>query len=126
RPMIVRFLIKLAWFAWPRLINCGIKPLRGKLPALDNQLPGPFDCLFLEVVAETPVTEHLKKSVVIGVEPDVFEIVMLSAGTNTFLCVGDSGTIPTRFLLAEKNRHELIHAGIGKKQVRGVGQKRGR
>ena len=61
---------------------------------------------------------------VIGVEPDIFEIVMFSAGANAFLRVNDARRFPWRFLLREKNRHELVHAGIREKQIRRVRQKR--
>jgi hypothetical protein len=37
---------------------------------------------------------------------------MFSSGTNAFLRVSDAWRFPWRFLLREKNRHELVHAGI--------------
>ena len=51
---------------------------------------------------------------------------MFSSGTNAFLRVNDAWRFPWRFLLREKNRHELVHAGIRKEQIRRVGQKRRR
>ena len=53
----------------------------------------------------------------ICVESDVFEVVMFPSGANAFLRVGDARRIPRRFFLTEKNGHELIHAGIGEKQI---------
>jgi hypothetical protein len=51
---------------------------------------------------------------------------VFSTSPDAFLCVGDAGRFPWRFLLPEKNRHELVHAGIRKEQIRRVGQKRRR
>jgi hypothetical protein len=42
------------------------------------------------------------------------------------LRVNDARWFPWRFLLREKNRHELIHAGIREKQIGRVGEKRRR
>src|SRR5256885_66994 len=71
---------------------------------------------------KTAVAEHLEKRVVIGVEPDIFEVIVFSAGANAFLCVNHARWFPRRFLLPEKNRHELVHAGIGEEQIRSVRQ----
>ena len=99
---------------------------RRKFPALDHQLPRPLDRFLLEVIAEAPVAEHLEKRVVIRVESDVVEIVMLAAGADAFLRVGDARRIPRRLLLPEKNRHELVHPRVREKQVRRIRQKRSR
>ena len=100
--MIVRFLIELARIARPGLVNRRVKPLRRKFPAFDHQFPGPFDRFLLEVIAEAPVAEHFEKRVVIGVEPDVFEVVMLAAGANAFLRVDDARRIPWRLSAARE------------------------
>ena len=47
---------------------------------------------------------------------------MFPAGANAFLRVGHARRLPRRLLLSEKNRHELVHAGIGEKQIRRVRQ----
>ena len=51
---------------------------------------------------------------------------MFAASPNAFLRVGHARRIPERLLLREKNRDKLIHACIGEKQIRRVGQQRGR
>ena len=122
--MVVRFLIELTGFVRPGFVNGRVKSLRRKFPAVHDQFPRPFDRFLFEIIAETPVAEHLEEGVVIGVEADVFEIVVLAAGANAFLGVGHPRRIPGRFLLPEKNRDELVHAGVGEKQVGRVGQKR--
>jgi len=60
--------------------------------------------------------------VVISVESDIFEIVVLPARADAFLRIGHARRFPWRFLLSKKNRHELVHPGIGEKQIRRVGQ----
>ena len=63
---------------------------------------------------------------VISIEADIFEVVVFAAGANAFLRVGDARRVPQRLLLPEKDRHELVHTGVGEKQVGRVGQERGR
>ena len=60
----------------------------GNPQTLDEKFPGPIDRFLLEIIAETPVAEHLEKGVVIGVEADVFEVVVFAAGADAFLRVG--------------------------------------
>jgi hypothetical protein len=62
--------------------------------------------------------------VVIGVESDVFEIVMFAAGADAFLRICHACRFPRGFLLSKEDRHELVHAGIGKKKIRRVRQQR--
>ena len=62
----------------------------------------------------------------IRVEADVIEVVVFAAGADAFLRVGGARRFPRRLRLAEKDRHELIHAGVGEKQIRRVRQQRRR
>src|SRR5713101_7578893 len=50
----------------------------GQTPHGGEQLPSPRDRLFLVIVAERPIAEHLKEGVVIGVSSHLFEIIMLA------------------------------------------------
>src|SRR6266851_7350392 len=50
-----------------------------------DQLPGVGDGFFLEVIAEGKVAEHLEKGVMALGEADIFEVVVLAAGADTFL-----------------------------------------
>ena len=54
---------------------------------------------------------------VIGVHTHVLEVVVLASGTDTLLCVCSSSRGIWAALFAEKYRHKLIHAGVGKKKV---------
>ena len=115
--MIVRFLIKLARIAGSGFVNGGVKSLRRKFPAIDDEFPGPLDRFLPEIIAEAPIAEHLEKRVVIGVEPDVIKIVVFAAGTDAFLRVYGTRWLPRRLLLPQENRHELVHARVGEKEV---------
>ncbi len=124
--MIVRFLVEIARVARAGFVNRGVKALRRQAPALNHQFPRPLDRFFLEVIAEAPVPEHLEEGVVIGVEPDVVEVVVLAAGADAFLGVGRARRLPGRALLAEENGHELVHARVREKQIRRIRQERRR
>src|SRR5437667_5393623 len=124
--MIVRFLVELSRLTGPRFVNGRVNSLRRESPAFNNKLPRPLDRLLLEIITEAPIPQHLKKGVMICVESDVFEVVMFPSGANAFLRVGDARRIPRRFLLSEKNGHELVHASIGEKQIGRVWHERRR
>src|ERR1051325_5159440 len=100
--MIVCFLIELAWLARPGLVNRRVKSLGWKFPAFHEQFPSPFDCFLFEIITKAPIAEHLEKRVVIGVESDIFEIVVFPTGADAFLCVRHAWRLPLRFLLTEK------------------------
>ena len=121
--MVVRLLVEIGGFVRAGLIDGRVKALGRKFPAPDDQLPGPFDRFLFEVIAEAPVAQHLEKGVVIGVEPDVVEVVMLASGADAFLGVGGAWRIEGRALLAEEDRHELVHARVGEEKIGRVGQK---
>ena len=129
RPVIPSFLIKLARITRGRRIDGGIKARRGKFPPINEKLPGPIDGLFFEIIAEAPVAEHLEKSVVVGVEPDVFEVVVFPTGPDALLGIGRAGVSPGdrtgpmryfRFGFAQKDGDKLIHPRVGEKQVRRI------
>src|SRR5262245_46779491 len=83
-------------------------------PFPGQKLPGPLDGFGLIVVTKGPVTEHLKKSMVVGVPADRFQIVMLAANAQALLRAG-SAHVGQAFL-TEKNIFKLDHPCIGEKQ----------
>ncbi len=93
------------------VVNGGVQPLLRKLPDLREQFPCPDNRLFLVVVAERPVAEHLEKGVVVGVAAHILEIVMLARRTDALLRI-DRPCIGARTLV-EKHILELVHARIG-------------
>src|SRR5580693_10180369 len=97
------------------MFNCGlpsvyiwtkhscVKSVRRKFPDCHDEFPRPVNRFLLEIVAKAPVAEHLEKSVVIGVEADVVEVVVFAAGADAFLGVGGAGRLVGTFDLAKKN-----------------------
>ena len=83
-----------------------------------EQLPGVGDRLFLEVVAEGEVAEHLEEGVVAGRIADVVEVVVLAAGAYAFLAGGRADVVA--MLDAGEDVLELDHAGVGEHQRRVV------
>ena len=82
-----------------------------------QQFPRIRDGIFLEVVAEGEVAEHLEEGVVAACEADVLKVVMLAARAHALLRRGGAHIGP---LLRSKERVlELVHARVGEQQ-RGV------
>src|SRR5205823_8218939 len=86
--MIVRFLVELRRLTGTWFVNRRVNSLRRKFPTVDHKFPRPIDRFAFEIITEAPIAQHLKKSVVICVEPDVFEIIMFATGANAFLRIG--------------------------------------
>ena len=90
------------------------EPLRRR-----DQLPRVGYGIFLEVIAEREISQHLEKRVMTIGEAYVFKIVVLASGAHALL----RGCRPQVVALfeAEENVLELVHAGVGKEQRRVVG-----
>ena len=99
------------------LENGGVQFGLVNLVHLREQLPGPIDGLFLEVVAKTPVAQHLEHGVVPAVVAHGFQVVVLAAHTEALLGVRGSGELGGA--VAQENVLELVHARIGEHE-RGV------
>ena len=97
------------------LVNRRVEPLRRKFPALDDEFPRPLDRFLFEVVTEGPVPEHFEERVVIGVEPDILQVVVLAASADALLRIRTRAGFHGRFLLSKEDRHELIHARVREK-----------
>ena len=61
---------------------------------------------------------------VVGVESDVFQVVVLASGPDAVL--GVRGPRVGSLLVAKEIGNELVHPGIGEEQVRGFREKRSR
>ena len=94
------------------------QPVRGQAPFLGQQGPGMGDRLFLEIVAEAEIAQHLEEGVVPRGIADIVEIIMLAAGAHAFLA-RRRGLIRTGFEPGEDilERH---HAGVDEHQRRVV------
>ena len=121
-PILVGLLVKRRRITFARGIDRGVKAVRRKLPPFDQKLPGPIDRLFFEVIPKAPVAKHFEERVVIGIETDIIEVIVLAAGSDAFLSIGNTRRRERRFLLAEKIGHELVHARVRKQQIWSAGQ----
>src|SRR5204863_9092954 len=107
-------------------VNGGVNSFWRKFPAPYDQLPRPLDRFLLEIIAEAPIAQHFEKSVVIGVETDIIQVVVFSAGADALLGIRNARRIPDRLLVPEKNRDELVHPGVREEQVRRIRHQRSR
>ena len=81
---------------------------------LGDQLPGEFNGLGLEIIAEGEVAEHLEEGVMAGGVADVVEIVVLATRAHAFL--GARGAGIGALFDAGEDILELHHARIGEHQ----------
>ena len=96
----------------------------GQADHLGDEIPGEGDGLFLEVIAEGEIPQHLEESVVAGGIADIVQIVVLAAGADAFLDGGGAGIGPL-FGTGEQVL-ELHHARIGEQQGGIVARDQGR
>ena len=87
----------------------------GRDPSFDGQeLPGPEDCVALEVVAKRPGAEHLKEGVVSWRSADLFKVVVLAGDTQAALIV--DGAAIRAGLGAAEELLELHHPRVGEEE----------
>ena len=99
------------------------EPVGVDAEVVGDEVPGVFDRLALEVVAEREVPEHLEEGVVARRTPDVLEVVVLARDAHALLR-GGRGLVVAG-LLAEEDALELHHARVREEQRRvGVGHQR--
>ena len=136
-PKIAGILIELAWIAICLIgtIDGRVEALRRKFPDAHNQLPSPIDGFLFEIIAKTPIAQHLEECVVIGVQPHILQVVVFAAGADALLGVGGAGRLAwdgagpfvhVRRAFIEENGDELIHARVGEEQAGGIGHQAGR
>ena len=104
-------------FFFRTLKHCYIKVFGVKVQHVYEIFPCVVDGSLLEIVAEAPVTEHFKHGVVVSVMSHLFEIVVLTAHSQTFLRVCAATRVG--FTRTENNVFPLVHSCIGEHQ-RGV------
>ena len=97
---------------------CCVKSVLVELVNFSEELPCPVDCFYLEVVSETPVSEHLEHGMVICVASYLLEVVVLAAHAKAFLAVSHS--FPSCRTIAEEPVLELVHTCVGEHKRRVV------
>ena len=98
----------------------GAQPILGQAPDLGQHRPREPDRVFLEVVAEREVAEHLEERVVPVRRPDVVEIVVLAADAHALL--RGRGAAVVAALAAQEHVLELVHPRVGEQQGGVVGR----
>ena len=115
-PSVIGLLVELPGVAGRliRAVHSGVQTLHREAPAFHDQLPGPADGLFLEIIAEGPVAQHLEEGVVVAVLTHILQVIVLAAGTNALLRIRRTRRLPRWGPYPQEIRHKLVHAGIGK------------
>ncbi|HYS61420.1 MAG TPA: hypothetical protein VEM27_12580 [Gemmatimonadales bacterium] len=101
------------------MMHGDVQPLgRDAEPVLPgHQLPGVFESLFLEVVSERKVAEHLEEGVVSRGMAHLLEVIVFAARPHALLARHGPGVRPP--LEPLKHALELHHPGVGE-QERGI------
>ncbi|MNF84686.1 hypothetical protein D3C84_670580 [compost metagenome] len=102
----------------PELVLRQLQPL-----VAGEEFPGVVDGVALEVVAEAEVAQHLEEGVVTSGVADVFQVVVLAAGTYAFLAGSGAGV--GALLQAKEAVLELVHPRVGEQQGRVVARNQG-
>ncbi|MPM75804.1 hypothetical protein SDC9_122798 [bioreactor metagenome] len=79
------FVVALQPFGWRAFENCHVQSVFIKFQYVGKIFPCPFNGFFLKIIAERPVAQHLEHGMMIGVVTHFFQIIMLTAHTQTFL-----------------------------------------
>ena len=96
------------------VIDRGQQALFRQLPDLGQQLPGPANGFFLEIVTERPVAQHLEEGVVARGVTHRIQIVVFATRTQAALHIG--GAHIAALFRTQEHVLELHHAGIGEQQ----------
>ncbi len=86
------------------------------LQAVDagEQVPGPADGFLFVVIAEGPVAQHLKESVMGAIAPHIVEIIVFAGDAHTFLRISGAGVRARP--RAQEDVLELVHTGVGEQE----------
>src|SRR5690554_7508710 len=69
--------------------NGSIKAFGRQSHSSDEELPCPVDCFFFEIIAKRSVAKHFEHCVVVGIEANLFQVVMLPRHPQTLLSIGN-------------------------------------
>ena len=92
-PKFPCLLIAVGWiiFGGVGLVDSRVDAVGREIPDIDDEFPSPIDSIFFEIITKGPIPQHFKKGMVIGIEPDVIEVVVFPPGTDAFLSIGSAG-----------------------------------
>ena len=66
---------------------------RVEMEDIHQIFPCHVDGPFLEVITKAPVAEHLEHGVVVGIMPDLFQVVVLATHAQTLLRIGTAARL---------------------------------
>ena len=115
-PISGSFIVTRQTFGGASFKYSCIQTFRVQLQNIYQIFPCPSDRFLLEIITERPVSQHFKHGVMIGIVSYLFQVVMLSAYTKTFLRVRDA-RILNRYI-SQDYIFKLVHARIGEHQCR--------
>ena len=84
-PNFSRFVVALQTFGCVTFENGYIKAVCVQFQYINQVFPCPFDSFFFEIIAKRPVTQHFEHGVMVRIVTNLFQIVVFSAYTKTFL-----------------------------------------
>ena len=116
-PILQRLFILLQMILLTSLENRCIQPIFIQTHLFRKELPSVSNRLFLEIITERPITQHLEHRVMIGIMSHLLQIIVLPGNTQTFLGIRHPGCLRTH--IPQNYIFKLIHPGIGEHQ-RGV------
>ena len=119
-PVIISIVIFFQTFIRSTFKNGYIQIFGIDFVNFGQQFPCPSNGFFLKIVSKTPVAQHFKHGVMVGIQTYFFQIVVLTGYTQTLLCIGN--TFILWFFVSQKIFFKLIHSRIGKHQSRVVFQ----
>ena len=117
-PIACRLVVAHEVFLFRSFEHSDVKVFRVEFQYVYEIFPRHVDSTFLKVVAEAPVAEHFKHGVMVSVVSHLFEVVMLSAHTETLLRVGTPAWF--RVACTEYNIFPLVHTSVGEHKRRVV------
>ena len=114
QPIAGSLVVTLQSFSLITFENGYIEILWVEFQHIYQVFPCHIDGTLLEIVTEAPVAKHLEHGVMVGVMTHFFQVVVLTANTETFL--GVSPTTWFRIAGSQNNIFPLVHTSIGEHQ----------
>ena len=113
-PILGGLVIARDVFLGRALENGHVEVLWIQFQHIHQILPSHIDGALLEVVAKTPVTQHLEHGVVVGVMTYLLQVVVLTRNAKALLGIGTTAWLWVAS--AQDNIFPLVHTSISKHQ----------
>src|SRR5450432_1799998 len=114
QPFIPAFFIQSQFLSGISAEYGNVNPVHRNLEDFCQQFPAPGNGFLFKIIAKTPIAEHFKHRMMVGIHTHFFQVVMLPAYPQTFLRIGHPG-VRSGFI-SEEIILELVHSCIDKQQ----------